>query len=72
MEIDLFIDISSQETGYSTVVRIGREKGRAVLRPGLVDVLKNDARLTYRLVIMDQNWDFLVDWIGLKKEITHS
>lgn len=70
MKVDLFIDICSPETSCGTIIRIRRKNGWTVFRPGFVDVLKNDVGFAYRLVIMDQNWDFLVDWIGFKKELT--
>ncbi|KAL3631100.1 hypothetical protein CASFOL_024084 [Castilleja foliolosa] len=55
--------------GRGPFIRIRREKGWTVCGPNIVNVLNNDEGLTYRLSIMDQNRDFLKNWIGLEKEL---
>lgn len=52
----------------STIIRIRREDG-GTGGPDVVNVLNNDEGLADGLVSMDENWDFLVDRVGLEKKL---
>lgn len=65
----LVVNIGSPEAGNSAFIRVRREDGGSG-RPSLVDVLNDDEGLAYGLLIVDENWDFLVNWVGLEEELT--
>jgi len=64
----LVINEIGPETSQGFLVRIRRQDG--VVVPGLIDVLNNHKRLCYALLIVNKNWDFLVDWVVFQKLFT--
>lgn len=64
----LVVNIGSPESGYSAVVRFRREDGWSGGK-SLVDVLNNHEGLAYGVVMVDENWDFLVNWVGFEEEL---
>lgn len=67
LSIYLFINIGSPETSNSTLIRIRRENGRG-RGPNIIHIMHNDQRLTEGFVFMNENWDFLVNGVGLNKK----
>jgi len=62
------INIDSPETSNGAVIRIRWEKGRG-RRPNIIQILHNDQRFAEGFVLMNENWDFLVNGVGLKKKL---
>jgi hypothetical protein len=65
----LIIKIGSPKSYDSTIIRIRREDG-GTRGPYLINVLNNDQGLTNGLVSMDQDWDFLMNRVGLEEKLT--
>jgi len=62
------INVDGPETSNGAIIRIRRENGRG-RGPNIIHILHNDQRLAEGFVLMNENWDFLVDRIGLKKKL---
>jgi len=65
----LFVNKICPEPRLSSLVRIRRQQ-RSLILPHLINILNNNKWFTNRFPIMDKNWDFLVNGIHLKKQIT--
>ncbi|KAF4384667.1 hypothetical protein F8388_003974 [Cannabis sativa] len=65
----LLVDVVSPKASLCSLVRI-RRKQRRFSRPNLIDVLQNNERLTYRLSIVNQYWNLLVNRVHLQKQGT--
>lgn len=62
------VDVESPEAVNGPVMRVGREDGGSG-GPHLVDVLDDDEGLAFGLVFMNENGDFLVNWVALNEEL---
>lgn len=60
MNTYFFINIGCPKPGNGTFIRIRRKNG-GTIRPGFIDILHDEERLTDRLFSMEENWDFLTN-----------
>ena len=63
----LLVYVVRPEPGLSSLVWVTRQK-RRFIAPNLINILNYYQRLTNGLSIVDQNWDFLMNWVHLKKQ----
>ena len=63
----LLVYIVRPEPGLSSLVRVTWQQWRFIL-PNLIDILHNHERLTNGFSVVDQDRDFLVNWVHLKKQ----
>ena len=64
-----FVNVINPKSSLSSLIRIRRQKAGFVT-PHLIIILHNNCRLTNGLSVMDENRDFLVDGVHLKKKRT--
>ena len=48
------------------MIRVVWQEAEPGVRPRFIDVLENDEGLTDRLVVVEEDWDLLVDRVGLE------
>ena len=64
----LVIDVSNPKSGISAIIGILWKDGGKI-GPNFINVLNYDSRFTYGFICMEENWDFLVHRVGLKKKV---
>ena len=63
----LIVYVVRPELDLSSLVWVTRQHQRFIV-PKLINILNYYHRLTNGLSIVDQNWDFFMNWIHLKKQ----
>ena len=63
----LLVYVVHPEPGLSSLVWVTRQKRRFIV-PNLINILNYYQRLTNGLSIVDQNRDFLMNWVHLKQQ----
>ena len=63
----LLVYVVRPEPGLSSLVWISRQQRRFMV-PNLINILNYYHRLTNGLSVVDQNWDFLMNWVHLNKQ----
>ena len=63
----LLVYVVRPEPGLSSLVWVTRQQWRFIL-PNLINILNYYQRLTNGLSIVDQNRDFLMNWVHLKQQ----
>jgi len=65
----LVIDVSNPKSGISSIICILWKDGGNI-GPNFINVFNYDCRFTYGFIFMEENWNFLVHRVGLKKKFT--